>query len=196
MTSLVTRIHESRFCIMPLDVDLVEENENEDAAETQSENSKIAKLDADAMSKATVLIGHGWKMDDWLDGPNGWVVSRWIDISSTRRSVVHSHPSSSLKAHPSSSLKAHPSSLKAHSNCPLCYEKFDEQDIVVNLPCNHNFHVNCHCDSPGHPGSPDRPIPSTSYENNSIKSGLCAWLSTGHVTCPCCRAHIRAKPKC
>jgi hypothetical protein len=178
MTAVIARIINSKFCIMPLTVEL--HDEDEDAADT-THNSKVAKLDANAMRKATCLVENGWKMDDWLDGSNGWVVSRWIDLLGTRNFTQ-------------------PPSLKTHSSCPLCYERFAEDDIVVNLPCNHNFHVNCH---PNRCTPPDV-LPSTSSRGNqsatsqTTTSGLCAWLSNGHVTCPCCRAHIRLreKPKC
>lgn len=28
-------------------------------------------------------------------------------------------------------------------SCPICLEEFEEDNIVINLTCNHNFHVNC-----------------------------------------------------
>ena len=149
MATVITRVINSRFCIMPREI-----------CADVTDTTQVAKLDAETMNKAVRLIENGWKMDDWLDGSNGWVLSRWIDIPGAR---MDDSPSVSLKN---------------HSTCPLCMRLFAENDIVVNLPCNHNFHVNCH---------PNQP---------SSKSGLYAWLSNGHLTCPCCRAHVRGKPKC
>lgn len=163
MASVITRIIGSKFCISPLASDAYA---SDDAIEKGSDDSKLAKHDANAMKRADRLVEIGWMMDDWLDGPNSWVVSRWKDLSGARK-------------------LPHSSVIKTHSNCPLCYERFADNEIVVNLPCNHNFHVHCHQKE------------STSYEdpNDSTNSGLCAWLSNGHTSCPCCRSQIRVKPK-
>lgn len=157
LSTLLHRIKNSKFCVAPLGITDEEQNTDDQG------KSRVAKLDADAMRRSVKLVEYGWIMDDWLDGSNGWIVSMWKNISNSRRNS---------------------SGLRSHSSCPLCYERFCEDDIVVNLPCNHNFHVNCHVAS----SSQDSP-------GGTQASGLYAWLSSGHNTCPCCRASIRMTEK-
>ena len=64
------------------------------------------------------------------------------------------------------------------STCPICHETFSASDAVVNLPCNHDFHAVCITE--------DR----THAKRGIQASGLCAWLASGHVSCPMCRASI------
>ena len=48
--------------------------------------------------------------------------------------------------------------------CTICLEEFGDGERLIQLPCDHNFHINC----------------------------LNAWLRF-HVVCPNCRANIRAR---
>lgn len=61
----------------------------------------------------------------------------------------------------------------AHSTCAICQERFHEDDLVVNLGCNHNFHTS-----------------HVTHASTSRCRGLGDWLQQGHDTCPCCRAHM------
>ena len=106
---------------------------------------------AHAMRSASNLISEsGWVMDDAMAGRDAWVASSWEHVGLMRLTPGGLDP-------------------MAHDECPICQERFSRSDIVVNLPCNHNFHAVCHPASGG---------------------GLCAWLETEQASCPCCRVAV------
>ena len=107
---------------------------------------------------AQMVDHHGWCMDDHGLGRTGWVVSRWSDVLCAPERVRGVVDQSTV-------------SIAQHLECPLCLSDFTYNDVVVNLPCNHNFHVQC---SPA-----------------SGSSGFVQWLLSGdNPTCPCCRANV------
>ena len=57
------------------------------------------------------------------------------------------------------------SSLEQLGECIICMEGYDEDKIVVKLPCGHTFHEAC----------------------------IFAWIDMGKDRCPTCRAIIRKK---
>lgn len=188
LSIFISRTNRAQFCLA---------NRSALSADPEDEGEKkaIAKFDAEAMKKSVLLIGKGWYMDDWLQGSKGWIVAQWKDIGHSRAYAGSSGSSISVRQ---------------HSNCPLCYEKFSDDDFVVNLPCNHNFHVHCHANPgrsnasndlnasnlsnaechPSHPSDSNR-TDATSEASTCVSSGLYAWLSHGNLTCPCCRANVR-----
>lgn len=110
---------------------------------------------ARAMRDAVGLLDAGWTMDDAMAGRDAWVAFGWSERDGAQR------------------VDAHRVDMHAHDECPICQEKFKTEDVVVNLPCNHNFHAAC--------------------ENGRESSGICFWLEKGvapRATCPCCRAPV------
>ena len=109
-----------------------------------------AHADAMAVAEARVASNASWIMDGSVESP--WIVNRW-SVFSMLPYVPRQHVDTSK-----------------FDQCPICCEHFVGDDIVVNLRCNHNFHLAC--------SKPDR------------KSGISAWLAQDRSTCPCCRAEI------
>ncbi|MCO5564081.1 hypothetical protein L7F22_017737 [Adiantum nelumboides] len=58
-----------------------------------------------------------------------------------------------------------PSHGSQHVECPICLEKFETNDKMLRLPCNHPFHVDC----------------------------ILPWLRSNNDKCPFCRAQITTK---
>ncbi|MCO5583040.1 hypothetical protein L7F22_036946 [Adiantum nelumboides] len=52
-----------------------------------------------------------------------------------------------------------------HVECPICLEKFETNDKMLRLPCNHPFHVDC----------------------------ILPWIRSNNDKCPFCRANITTK---
>ena len=156
LPSLEAHLHRARlgvFCLSP--------------ACPPSAEDEAEKVHGKAMCRAARLVlERGWRMDDLLAGRRGWVASRWDLLPSARR---HDQQVSRLQ----------PAIAGLHDTCPICYERFRAADVVVNLPCNHNFHAACH--SPQH-----QPPPFGA----SLGGGICAWLAAGNHSCPCCRAEV------
>lgn len=120
------------------------------------------------MIAATTLVHRGWRMDDRLFGSVSWVVFAWNthgEDGGENRIRVENH------------------NIHAHDVCAICQEKFKPSDAVVNLSCNHNFHVFCNCGS----GSSDVACLDLFSEESSRRPGLAAWLATNNATCPYCR---------
>jgi len=132
-----------------------------------SEKADGDQIHGKAMCRAARLVlERGWSMDDMLAGRHSWVASRWDAMQSAR---CHDQPLSNLQ----------PPIATTHDHCPICYERFCAADVVVNLPCNHNFHAACHSQ------------PTTSASGGG---GICAWLAAGQHSCPCCRAEVFTPP--
>lgn len=111
------------------------------------------------LRRARALVASGWTMDDALLGRRSWVAGRWEELSARGRVAMAMLP-------PAVSDSAWTTTaIDTCRECALCHDCFVTGDIIVNLSCNHNFHVQC----PSHNGS-----------------GLCTWMDE-HVTCPCCR---------
>jgi hypothetical protein len=144
LSYLVTRIRHRRFCLL-------------DATPANLEHGR-------QMRRAAKLVNvGGWHMDDMLGGRATWVVALWGVLTRNPDCVR-------LAASLSAAQATSDSNACQHSDCPLCHEAFAPSDVVVNLSCNHNFHVNC---------------PTSSGTQN----GLSTWLDE-HDTCPCCRAKV------
>lgn len=94
-----------------------------------------------AIYAAKERVRHGWVMDDFMHSKRSWIVNKWTDLSDRK-----------------------------YQHCPLCYDAFNHDDIVIHLPCQHNYHVAC--------------------EVQNQAGGLLAWLRQGNGTCPCCRELI------
>lgn len=60
--------------------------------------------------------------------------------------------------------------------CVICLENFKEDDIVLSLPCDHDFHVAC------------------MYAPLSFRDVILTistpWLTTQHRLCPLCKRDI------
>jgi len=115
-----------------------------------------------------MLLERGWHMDDSVVGRVGWVVARWSVMETAPRCIrIRSDDAGGAWGAGGAGEDA----LTMHNECPICFAEFLPDDIVVNLPCNHNIHATC------------------DMANNN--SGMCMWLVTGkNPTCPCCRANI------
>ena len=118
-----------------------------------------------------MVLENGWRMDDACAGRRAWVASRWDRMSQSRLSDL-------------------PSMLPASTvfdTCPICYERFQAADVVINLPCNHNFHAVCYGGRAAAASSSAEP---PSEEAGSLDGGICAWLASGTHSCPCCRSEV------
>ncbi|GAX84483.1 hypothetical protein CEUSTIGMA_g11903.t1 [Chlamydomonas eustigma] len=98
----------------------------------------------DALKTAASMVEtRAWEMDDLWVGRHGYVVALWCMMWSCRAKQQQPH-------------------TVKHDHCPVCQERFDAEDVVANLPCNHNYHAPC----------------------------ILKWMQAGHGTCPCCRERI------
>ena len=68
---------------------------------------------------------------------------------------------------------SHQSRRPVITECVICLDDFIEGDIVLTLPCNHEFHEMCMYPTP--PNSTDDSTP---------------WLTTQKRTCPICKRDI------
>jgi hypothetical protein len=140
-----------------------------------------ARQHGQAMCRALrMVLDQGWRMDDLLGGRRAWLVSRWDRLSASRTHATSDADAdiSDYSAFWMDGLRVTDARrvAKADGVCPICHDDFRPLDVVVNLPCNHNFHAACHGRPHGEHG------------------GLCAWLEAGRGTCPCCRALVSAPP--
>lgn len=110
-----------------------------------------------AIKKAAALVNSGWTMDDNVHSQRGWVVARWLDMTIRPHEIRRK------------SCK----NLDAHGECAICLTAFDDMDVVINLPCNHNFHA-------------------VSCGNSKKGEGICSWINKhpGPGSCPCCRGSL------
>lgn len=138
------RCRKGRFCLT-------------DCAALRDPDSQ-SDVHAGAMLAASEYVAAGWHMDDAIAGCNGWVVSNWRRLQSDPASVRLGGPCPPGEATPPTT----------HAVCPICFAAFKSDDVVVNLPCTHNFHVDC----------------------GGSGGGLAVWVRSGHSTCPCCRAPV------
>lgn len=123
------------------------------------------------MIAATELVRRGWSMDDRLFGGASWVVFAWKTTPSEDR------PDPKIRTEDHSNAI-----VQTHDVCAICQEKFKPNETVVNLSCNHNFHVFCNCGTSA--SLQDQDLFS---EANASRPGLAAWLATNNATCPYCR---------
>lgn len=113
--------------------------------------------------KSYKAVSRGWIMDDAYLGDRTFVVSRW-GLLRTWYDIIRGAAS------------PHRKTTALHNcECPLCHEPYKQDDIVINLGCNHTFHCMCH---------PDK----------TESGGLFAWLmDQGKDTCPLCREGLLLK---
>lgn len=93
------------------------------------------------------MLKKGWLMDDLILEENSWIISTWFDLMVKRS-------------------RKRPM-LENCRECSLCQEEFNNNDIVINTTCNHNFHWEC----------------------KSSTGGLKKWVGDNQqITCPICRS--------
>ena len=139
---------------------------------------------ARAMCRAArMVLERDWRMDDALASRRAWLVSRWDRMRGSR---LQQNPQLRSQGDdfwmmdgPRVPFAARSNDETTHDHCPICMERFQMFDVVVNLPCNHNFHAACPSSAPAGLAAP-----------HVATGGVCAWLVAGHDTCPCCRAAI------
>lgn len=124
----------------------------------EDDRDKINKVE-----RAIKFIKGGWFMDDNVLGRRCWVVAFWKNIRTQPRRIRLYDKDNDIKL------------MTEHSLCSCCHELFQDNDIVVNTPCNHNFHWICK--TLDHSECPD--------------SGLKCWLwKHNKNSCPACREKI------
>ncbi len=102
------------------------------------------------------LVGRGWVMDDHYLGNKSWVFSTWSSLCENASNIRKKRSDSAL------------ASLTSQHDCCLCHEKFQNDDVVINTCCNHNFHWVCN--------------------NTNEASGLLNWFKIKQsFACPMCR---------
>ncbi len=104
------------------------------------------------IDNASNMVHKGWEMDDIMYGEQTWVVNRWIKIKD--------NPCVCRKSYSRAKVEL----MTSLNECPLCSDRFADNDIVINTKCNHNFH----------------------WHNPRCK-GLSEWMMRGNVSCPVCR---------
>ena len=163
----IARVHKKRFCL-------------------DSDAAADAVLHATAMARAKTLCARGWRMDDLVMGRRAWVVATWQHMSVTPfnvRLIVDG--------------KLDAASPATFPQCPICFESFSPGDVVVNLPCNHNFHV---CMGGGGVDGEEGKEREKKQGGGGggggggVCGGVHSWLSRGNVGCPCCRKHLVGVP--
>lgn len=168
---LMHRAREGVFCISPGAIVLADCGlgmESPSGASSEDHERAVALWHEATVRKTVELLRSAFfsRMDDWMLGRRVWVVSSWARLASARQPVVGVNP-------------------KTHDQCAICHERFEDPDLIINLPCNHNFHVACHR-APVTPSA--MPPPPT--------GGLSAWLRSGKASCPCCRASLFKQREC
>ena len=130
-----------------------------------------------ALRRARSMLAAGWEMDDFVLGANSWILAQHRRLAAAR-----SVPLASFDA-----------------PCPLCYEAFKPDDVVVHLSCGHCVHHACTADDAGSEDVDKLPrisrnhgsVKETCADNRPQECGLAAWIETPNGnTCPYCRAVI------
>lgn len=130
---------------------------------TEDDRDKINKVE-----RAIQLVKNGWMMDDNMLARKCWVVAYWTNIRSQPKQIRLYDKDKDIKL------------MTEHSLCSCCHELFQENDIVVNTPCNHNFHWVCK-------------TLDHNYKECS-DSGLKCWIwKQNKNSCPACREKIFEK---
>jgi hypothetical protein len=150
LSFVVSRVRSRRFCLL-------------DGPSTSADQGRQLRRAGE------LVASRAWHMDDMLGGRTRWVAATWAALLQSPRSVrlgeQPNRPHHKDAAADAGDDASHPC---RHTECALCHESFAQADVVVNLSCNHNFHVFCPCGAGG---------------------GLCVWLDS-HSTCPICRASV------
>ena len=111
-----------------------------------------------SVENAVDLLKNGWTMDDCLE-KKSWIVVKWKDLTCNTHNYRIGLAIDKVET------------LKNCNECCLCQEKFEENDIVINTHCHHNFHWVCN--------------------GNVEVSGLRSWVKNQNkLCCPFCRADI------
>jgi len=100
------------------------------------------------------LVNNGWIMDDTYYKNNIFILFKWSNRDfNNYRTTYNFHDYDKLKS---------------CNNCTICGSKFNDNCIVFNTNCNHNFHWYCNHDK-------------------NIQLGLKNWLVNFNNNCPICR---------
>jgi hypothetical protein len=104
------------------------------------------------INNASAMVTKGWIMDDLIYGESTWIVNQWKSIKEKPLECRKSYHKNNLDL------------MTSLNECALCSEHFEDDDIVINTKCNHNFH----------------------WHHTTCK-GLSEWMMHGNITCPVCR---------
>jgi hypothetical protein len=111
------------------------------------------KEHSSAMTVAEGRVVNGWIMDSEYD-VDSWIINTWVTLK--KLPYIQKRPDAKKVA-------------SQFDQCPICCEHFEDDAVVVNLKCNHNFHLFC---------------------SKAKGGGLHAWLSENQTSCPCCRVQV------
>jgi hypothetical protein len=132
-----------------------------------------------AIQKSARLVSSGWTMDDRIHGRRVWVVARWGEMTTRPHRV-----------------RGDAACLGTHAECAICLTAFAKSDLVINLPCNHNFHaVQCHSTNSNNGLCTWATLRGNAYEDAEAGAEAEAEAEEAAVTCPCCRGAINAQPQ-
>ena len=110
------------------------------------------------LQKSHEMVSNGWTMDDAYTRRSSWVINKWSVFKNSISSVRKSFNARERKA------------TLEQSQCCLCHDVFEDDDIVMNTSCNHNFHWRC---------CPD---------DQHNMSGISSWFNLKQeFICPYCR---------
>lgn len=165
MNVFISRVMTGKFALWPVNTCL-------DDAKDWPSGSKQALL----MSKALCMINEGWCMDDAMMGLGSWVMALWKHwVNHYERIRIYNNGSQDHQKY-----HDHKSLTMGQTECPICKEDFKDDDVVVNLRCGHNFHVQCS-------------RYTQQCEHVKQQGGLELWLKNALLhdgTCPMCRCSI------
>lgn len=103
------------------------------------------------------LVQAGWTMDDAYIGKSSAVINTWRNFKT--QDVRNAFTPQEKE------------SLVSQDQCSLCQDTFQDDDIVLNTSCNHNFHWVCHSD-----------------DRTTRMSGISSWFHLKRdFACPFCR---------
>ena len=109
------------------------------------------------LNKCHDLVQDGWVMDDAYIGKSSAVINTWKSF--TTQTVRNAFTPQEKE------------SLISQDQCSLCQDTFQDDDIVLNTCCNHNFHWVCHSD-----------------DRATRMSGISSWFHLKRdFACPFCR---------
>ena len=110
---------------------------------------------APLIEKAIRMIDLNWTMDDTFNCDKTWVVAKWSNLFYRTETIRVNYTVDKI------------TKLKLCDQCCICQEKFNNDDIVFNSICNHNFHWKC---------------------NGIEANGLVNWVKNQNkLSCPFCR---------
>jgi hypothetical protein len=147
LEDLLDRIRKKRFCLY----------KNESSNSRQG--TPAVNFRKKVFQKCYCLVKDGWTMDDSMLGDLSYIINTWGTLTSQHNSVRERSNFPEIRR----------DRMLQNNRCSVCHDVFNDDDIVVNLACNHTFHYKCQPDA-------------------NQGTGIFAWIVKSEKdSCPLCR---------